>query len=394
VPAGRPWYQRNPADFIMAVRGFDLETVGAYSLIIDHLNDRDRPLPDDDRFMAGLLHCSPQRWRKLRAFLIDHDKLIVTPDGYLTNRRFEREKAKRQGDSETAQLFGRAGGLERARRAGQAELDLDAGWEEPAPSPRAPARAHGRTESAHNRKSSGQTSPEVRRNFRESSGDQSHDRKQKPNEIKARTQPPPQAPCAREESRDQSKDSTLPNPRDSDSRGRLDDLDDLDQLTAIICEAAGHSPSNRAQLDRARTHVHGWREAEVSFDRVVLPTIMAAISKTDAPTRTLGRFRADIALEHARAVAQSRSGQPYQPPAAFEVEDADDPRIGPLRERLRRSVGDRPYDGWLRPTALEIDGKVLRVTAPSPFMADWVRSHFERPLREASGCERLEVRTV
>jgi len=50
-----------------------------------------------------------------------------------------------------------------------------------------------------------------------------------------------------------------------------------------------------------------------------------------------------------------------------------------IRTGLRRDLGVRTFDGWLKPAVLgafEPDGGVLEVLMPSQFMADWVRSHF------------------
>jgi chromosomal replication initiator protein len=50
-----------------------------------------------------------------------------------------------------------------------------------------------------------------------------------------------------------------------------------------------------------------------------------------------------------------------------------------IRTGLRRDLGARTFDGWLKPAALgdfDPDGGSLDVVMPSQFMADWVRSHF------------------
>src|SRR6478672_9068560 len=50
-----------------------------------------------------------------------------------------------------------------------------------------------------------------------------------------------------------------------------------------------------------------------------------------------------------------------------------------IRSGLRRDLGTRTFDGWLKPAelgAFEPDGGTLDVVMPSQFMADWVRSHF------------------
>jgi chromosomal replication initiator protein len=50
-----------------------------------------------------------------------------------------------------------------------------------------------------------------------------------------------------------------------------------------------------------------------------------------------------------------------------------------IRTGLRRDLGARTFDGWLKPAALgtlEPDTGTLELVMPSQFMADWVRSHF------------------
>ncbi len=50
-----------------------------------------------------------------------------------------------------------------------------------------------------------------------------------------------------------------------------------------------------------------------------------------------------------------------------------------IRAGLRRDLGVRTFDGWLKPAALggfEADSGALEIVMPSQFMADWVRSHF------------------
>jgi chromosomal replication initiator protein len=50
-----------------------------------------------------------------------------------------------------------------------------------------------------------------------------------------------------------------------------------------------------------------------------------------------------------------------------------------IRSGLRRDLGARTFDGWLKPAALgqfDPDSGCLDILMPSQFMADWVRSHF------------------
>ena len=50
-----------------------------------------------------------------------------------------------------------------------------------------------------------------------------------------------------------------------------------------------------------------------------------------------------------------------------------------IRVGLRRDLGTRTYDGWLKPADIgpfDADSGELTILMPSQFMADWVRSHF------------------
>src|SRR4051812_24404393 len=63
------------------------------------------------------------------------------------------------------------------------------------------------------------------------------------------------------------------------------------------------------------------------------------------------------------------------PPVAAPLEAAWDS----IRTGLRRDLGARTFDGWLKPAelgAFEPDSGALDLVMPSQFMADWVRSHF------------------
>ena len=72
--------------------------------------------------------------------------------------------------------------------------------------------------------------------------------------------------------------------------------------------------------------------------------------------------------------------------ASSSVELAGAPAVAPLeaawesiRTGIRRDLGARTFDGWLKPAELgnfEPDSGSLDIVMPSQFMADWVRSHF------------------
>lgn len=54
-----------------------------------------------------------------------------------------------------------------------------------------------------------------------------------------------------------------------------------------------------------------------------------------------------------------------------------------LADRLRRDLGDRTYDSWLKPLeAIASSQPGLTLAAPSQFMADWIRNNFLERIRQ------------
>ncbi len=53
-----------------------------------------------------------------------------------------------------------------------------------------------------------------------------------------------------------------------------------------------------------------------------------------------------------------------------------------LAERLRRELGDRTFESWLKPLGAAVSGDLLTLAAPSRFMADWIRNHFLERIRQ------------
>lgn len=92
---GLPYYKAYPRDFIEGTIGMSFELKGAYRLVLDLIYMQGGELPDDDRYISGLLGCSVRKWKTLRAALVDAGKLHPV-DGFLTNERalFELESTR------------------------------------------------------------------------------------------------------------------------------------------------------------------------------------------------------------------------------------------------------------------------------------------------------------
>lgn len=322
----RPWYKRNPSDFVMGTLAFDLETRGAYSLIIDLLNHEDRPLVDDPRGIAGILKCSTRRWIKIRQTLLDAGKLILVGDGYISNPRFERERQERIEEHERSVEAGRIGGLKSAAR-----------------------RAEQQSETQGELEINGETLPKLSPNFAQTLEKNVETEEQKPQKTATEVQPPPQPSRARQspESRDTDNHPvTPPHARAREGPEALDRLDDRDlhSLFEACCSAAGFNPITPTHIDAQLKIIETWRKAGISFETVVLPTIRSTVANTSDPTGSLRRFDKQVRHEHARQGANVAAGARYRPPPEpiYHLE-GESPRVEPFRRALAKRMGIGVY---------------------------------------------------
>lgn len=83
---GLPYYKAYPRDFIEGTIGMTFEEKGAYRLVLDLIYMQDGNLPDDAKYISGLLGCSVRKWNSLRQRLLDLGK-IQAVDGVISNFR-------------------------------------------------------------------------------------------------------------------------------------------------------------------------------------------------------------------------------------------------------------------------------------------------------------------
>lgn len=95
---GLPYYKAYPRDFIEGTIGMPFELKGCYRLVLDLIYMQGGNLPDDARYISGLLGCSIRAWKNMRNELVLLDKLQVSGE-FLTNYRavseletYEKEK--------------------------------------------------------------------------------------------------------------------------------------------------------------------------------------------------------------------------------------------------------------------------------------------------------------
>lgn len=360
----KPWYKRNGGDFVIAVMHFpDNDFRWTYSAIIDLLNDRDRPIPDDAHFICGVARVTKQKWTKIRAYLLQHGYLELTEDGCLTNPRFERERTERAGQREASVEAGREGGKRSA--AARAERQSELALEENLPrnlqeSDQLSSKKHTKflqslseVSDEHSLKTNGKIEPppqptRARAAASEARDKISNNQPSDPNAPRARVGAP--APAHTREGAREGGGGAAAHPSNATAPAPdclIDFDDDHGKLTMRCCEAAGIAlrvRGNPAMWAKARGTVAEWQAAGVNVDRVAIPAIKAQRRAMTEPANSLAKFTA--AVDTRKAKPRKRSERlPPAPPARFDFPD-ETQALAQFRRDLAQAIGTRSYADW------------------------------------------------
>ena len=369
----QPWYKRSGGDFIQGTVHMPPIERLCYSLIIDMLNDRGGPIPDDARFIAGFCGISVRKWNAVRDFLINdldannQPRILVLAGGYISNPRFERERIRAAEDHQQAVENGRRGGrMSAALRQGELQLS-----------------------DRKTRDKRAENAPKIEDNF-----SLANDKRQK---SAIQSQPPPQPTRAREDAEmpriNQSNESSnrragaTPGGKRKDHDVKIDDQS-LDLQFGAVCEAAGHSPPDDS-IDRSRDFVRKWRDAGISFDHVVLPTIRRIMASTDDPvTSSLKRFDRDVMGAAAQASAKARMPKSAEmpPPRPVLFVEGESPKAGKFREALLDQIGAVRFAALVHGITFDViphrAGFVAKAIGPS-FKTESLKDEARAPIKLA-----------
>lgn len=347
----RPWYKRSGADFVMGAMGLpDADHKWAYSAIVDMLNDRDHPLPDDPGFICGFTGLTRKKWSIVRKRLLDDRKLVLVGDGYISNPRFEREHADRMEQHQAAVEAGRRGGLKAAanRAAEQAHAQERLDLQDGAPASRARAKPDYQADFGGNNGADKRP---------ESPPDTRGTQPQKRQKTAKQDAPPPIPSRAREEARGQESPS---NERTASRAGareadppptdRASARPGLRELTMECCQAGGlatRASMKPALLEQCTDIVHNWQAAGVDIRRTALPAIRAQLQNMTEAANSLAAFTAAVDTAHTRATQQPRDTRKRKAPRPDPVfQYADE---SPSMMAYRQALNDRlpnTYPDW------------------------------------------------
>lgn len=84
-----------------------------------------------------------------------------------------------------------------------------------------------------------------------------------------------------------------------------------------------------------------------------------------------------VFLTASGAVSPDQAARLRRELQAFEAVQADEAAaVRAVRAELREQCGQQTYDGWLRPTFIDVQGRAVTVSASSQFMLDWIQQNF------------------
>lgn len=83
---GLPYYKAYPRDFIEGTVGMPFEEKCAYRVILDLIYLHGGKLPDDSRYISGVLGCAVRKWNLIRNALVEGGKIQVNGE-FIENYR-------------------------------------------------------------------------------------------------------------------------------------------------------------------------------------------------------------------------------------------------------------------------------------------------------------------
>ena len=91
------------SDFLSGTHPLSPEARGVYITLICHFNNKDRVVPDDDRYLARLCNMSTRRYKSAKRALIDGDFMEVR-DGFIWIEKSSKQWEKDQSFSNSQRL--------------------------------------------------------------------------------------------------------------------------------------------------------------------------------------------------------------------------------------------------------------------------------------------------
>ncbi len=113
-----------PDDWLAGTLELTLEEEGAYIRICALIYSKGQPIPDNDRWLAGMCRVSTRKWRVLRRALIDKNKITIT-DGLIHQQRceFELGRAAERSQKQAENVAKRWRKLAESELSGNREID-------------------------------------------------------------------------------------------------------------------------------------------------------------------------------------------------------------------------------------------------------------------------------
>ncbi len=121
------WYKRNPREFLRDVQGLGPELIGAYDVTTELIMAEGASIPNDARWLGGILGCSSRKAASLVMNLLSLGKLVLDSEGRLMNEKAVSELENRADLHRKARESGAKGGRAYAENVSASRNNNDLG---------------------------------------------------------------------------------------------------------------------------------------------------------------------------------------------------------------------------------------------------------------------------
>lgn len=353
--ADAPWIKWFTGDFLGGIGAFNMKAdeIGVYAVILNLMAERGSAIEDDRQWLAGRCGCTTRRLNQIIQRLVEIGKIQIQ-QGRITNKRMLAEVEYRGAKSDQA----RQAVEQRWERERQRELALEDKNRQ-----KKPRKNEEKTEI--NRRKNEELSEINQRSFDQFSQNSANSEH---TDVSSTVYTMDDTTRARdsEHQRFRIKQTNI-EPRNEEAREtkkkepdvRYDDQS-FDTIFGAVCFAAGHSPPDDG-IDRSKDYIRRWRDAGISVDDIILPTIQRIMaSSPDVVTSSLKRF--DREIMGAAAQNSARKAQKAKPLIPVYEIPEEDRRMVAVRKDIHKKIGSA-YPAMATHFRLDVDDdNIIRIS--------------------------------
>jgi hypothetical protein len=160
----------------------------------------------------------------------------------------------------------------------------------------------------------------------------------------------------------------------------------VDELPLEIQAIVGKWPDGAYQLTALQFRNHWLAEGRaIGAKRDWMRTWCNWLYRENAQILLLVRRGFDFSAGRAAVAPAAPKAESEAGRRVAALREAEGEAARAIRRRLREDAGERTYNGWIAPAAIEVDGGEVTVISASDFMGSWLEQHFAPAIHAVAG---------